>query len=121
MPAKKLVDLIGISQSKYFEWRTRYGRVNEHNALVPRDHWLEDWEKHEIIKYATLHPLDGYRRLTFMMLDASVAAASPASVYRVLSNAGQLGRHRIAPSRWRRAVSSNRSCRISIGMWMSHI
>ncbi len=99
LPAKNLVDWIGISQSKYFEWRARYGRVNEHNALVPRDHWLEDWEKQSIIKYATEHPLDGYRRLTFMMLDASVVAASPASVYRVLSDAGLLGRRLSAPSR----------------------
>jgi hypothetical protein len=26
-------------------WRERYGKVNEHNGWVPRDFWLEDWEK----------------------------------------------------------------------------
>jgi len=30
---------------------------------------------------------DGYRRLTFMMVDQEVVAASPSSVYRVLSAA----------------------------------
>ena len=27
--------------------RQRYGMVNEHNAWVPRDFWLEDWERAE--------------------------------------------------------------------------
>jgi putative transposase len=50
LPAKSLVDWIGISQSKYFEWRDRYGRINGHNASVLRFHWLAQWEKQAIIK-----------------------------------------------------------------------
>jgi transposase InsO family protein len=42
--------------------------------------------------------LEGYRRLTFMMLDAEVVACSPASVYRVLKAAGLLERHNAKPS-----------------------
>jgi putative transposase len=42
--------------------------------------------------------LEGYRRLTFMMLDADVAACSPASVYRVLKGAGLLDKHNTKPS-----------------------
>jgi putative transposase len=61
--------------------------ANEHNSLVPRDWWLEDWEKKAIIKFHASHPLEGYRRLAFMMLDADVVAVSPSSVYRVLRNA----------------------------------
>src|SRR5262249_374627 len=41
---------------------------------------------------------EGYRRLTFMMLDADVAAASPASVYRVLQQAGLMGQRPTNPS-----------------------
>jgi transposase InsO family protein len=93
-----MVSWIGISQSKYFNWRTRYGRANEHNAWIPRDHWLEEWEKQAILGYAREHPLDGYRRLTFMMLDADVAAVSPSSTYRVLKGAGLIGRSSAAPS-----------------------
>lgn len=37
------------------------------------------------MEFHAKHPLEGYRRLTFMMLDANVVAASPSSVYRVLS------------------------------------
>jgi putative transposase len=57
---------------------------------VPRDHWLTDAEKDSIMTFARQHPLEGYRQLTFMMLDANVVACSPASVYRVLKAAGLL-------------------------------
>ena len=57
---------------------------------MPRDHWLTDDEKERIRAFTRAHPHEGYRRLTFMMIDADVAACSPASVYRVLKNAGLL-------------------------------
>jgi transposase InsO family protein len=81
---------IGIGRSKYEDWRQRFGKVNEHNAWVPRDHWLTDEEKRRVCNFARANPLEGYRRMTFMMLDADVAACSPASVYRVLKKAGLL-------------------------------
>ena len=58
--------------------------------MVPRDWWLEDWEKKAILDFHAGHPLEGYRRLAFMMLDADVVAVSPSSVYRVLRAAGML-------------------------------
>ncbi len=88
LPAGRLVGWLGIGRSKYHAWKCRYGKVNEHNARVPRDHWLEDWEKRAIAVYARGHPGEGYRRLTYMMMDADIMAASPASVYRVLKDAG---------------------------------
>jgi len=57
---------------------------------VPRDHWLTDGEITRLGNFARQHPLEGYRRMTFMMLDADVVACSPASVYRVLKKAGLL-------------------------------
>ena len=51
---------------------------------MPRDHWLTDHEKEQICAFARQHPFDGYRRMTYMMLDADIVACSPASVYRVL-------------------------------------
>ena len=81
---------IGISPSKFYDWKRRYGKVNEHNAWIPRDFWLEDWEKDAIIDFFFSHPDEGYRRLAFMMLDADVVAVSPSSVYRVLSGRGLL-------------------------------
>jgi transposase InsO family protein len=96
--AKTLVGWIGLGRSKYYQWKDRYGMVNEHNAWVPRDHWLQDWEKQAIIAYHHEHPLDGYRLLTYMMMDADIVAVSPASTYRVLKAAGMLARWNAKPS-----------------------
>ena len=86
------VDWLGITSSKYYHWKTRYGEVNVHNGTVPRDHWLEEWEKESIVKFWYKNPLEGYRRCTYMMMDQDIVAVSPSSVYRVLSKAGLLKR-----------------------------
>ena len=85
-------------QSKFHNWKKRYGKVNEHNAWIPWDAWLEDWEKRAIIDYYREHPDEGYRRLTCMMLNDDVVAGSDSSVYRVLREAGLLRRWRGSPS-----------------------
>jgi transposase InsO family protein len=84
--------------SKFHEWTKRYGKANEHNRLVPRDHWLEPWERQTILSFYGEHPQEGYRRLTYMLMDADLVAASPATVYRVLKQAGCF-------QRWNRAES----------------
>jgi putative transposase len=66
---------------------------------VPRDHWLTDDEKERICSFARANPLEGYRRLAFMMLDADVVACSPASVYRVLKANGLLAGASPVPSK----------------------
>jgi len=99
LSATRLVGWIGIRRSKYYQWRKRYGKVNEHNAWIPRDFWLEDWEKQAILAYHWDHPLDGYRRLTYMMIDAEIVAVSPSSVYRVLKSAGVMDRWNRKPSK----------------------
>lgn len=86
----RLLGWVGIAGDRFYEWRRRVGQANHHNALVPRDFWLEAWEKEAIVAYYHEHPLEGYRRLSYMMLDADVVAASPSSVYRVLKAAGLL-------------------------------
>jgi len=95
----RFIGWLSISTSKFYDWRARYGKVNEHNGWIPRDHWLEDWEKKAIIEFHHQFPLEGYRRLTFMMLDRDVVAVSPASVWRVLSRAGLLQHWNGKPSR----------------------
>lgn len=99
VPAKRLLGWMELSSSKFHNWKERYGRANEHNGQIPRDFWLEDWEKQAILDYHDRHPLEGYRRLTFMMLDDDVVAVSPATVYRVLKAAGRLDRHVQSPSK----------------------
>jgi putative transposase len=98
LPVTRVVGWLGIARGKFFDWRQRYGKANEHNALVPRDHWLEARERQAILDYFDRHPLEGYRRLMYMMLDQDVVAVSPATTYRVLAAAGRL-------DRWARARS----------------
>jgi putative transposase len=98
LSAQRLVGWLGIRSSKFHDWQKRYGKVNEHNAWIPRDWWLEEWEKEAIVRFAWEYPLEGYRRLAFMMLDRDVVAASPSSVYRVLLAAGRIGRPAGKPS-----------------------
>ncbi len=88
----RLISWLGISRSKYYSWNIRIGKINEHNGKIPRNHWLLPWEREAIIEYAKLQINEGYRRLTYMMLDENVVAVSPATVYRVLKAAGLLNR-----------------------------
>ena len=96
---EQLLRWIQLSSRKFRDWRARYGKANEHNCLVPRDHWLEPWEKDAIVKFFHEYPLEGYRRLCFMMLDRDIVAVSPASVYRVLKARGLLANRWNKPSR----------------------
>ena len=99
IPIFRFITWIGIGNSKFYEWKRRYGKVNEHNSWIPRDFWIEEWEREAIIHFYGLNPSEGYRRLTYMMIDADVVAVSPSTVYRVLSKAGVL-------NKWNRKISS---------------
>ncbi|MHC4752966.1 MAG: IS3 family transposase [Planctomycetota bacterium] len=97
--AAKMIRWIQITRSKYYDWLNRYGKVNEHNSWIPRDFWLTDYERQAIINYYYDNPLEGYRRLCYMMMDADIVAVSASSVYRVLTNAGLLRRWNHKPSK----------------------
>ena len=97
--AGRFIEWLSVRASKFYDWRERYGKANEHNGWVPRDFWLEEWEKKEIVNFHLKNPLEGYRRLTFMMLDANLVAVSPSSVWRVLSQAGLLSKWKGKPSK----------------------
>lgn len=83
---------LGLRRNKFRSWEDRYGKVNFHNGKIPRDYWIEEWEREAIVRYHLDHPKVGYRALTYMMLDSDVVAVSPATTYRVLKNAGFMNR-----------------------------
>lgn len=60
---------------------------------------LTEGEKETICNFSRVHPLEGYRRLTFVMLDADIVACSPASIYRVLKRDGLLTGSSPVPSK----------------------
>ncbi|MBF8273857.1 MAG: transposase IS3/IS911 family protein [Magnetococcales bacterium] len=99
LSAVTLYGWIGLPESTFYAWRKRYGRANEHNGRLPREFWLEEWEREAIIAFYGQHPLDGYRRIAFMMIDEDIVAVSPSSVYRVLKRAGLIGRRNTKPSK----------------------
>ena len=68
---------LGLARSKFDRWGRRLGTPNQHNGRIPRDFWLEDGEKARILAFHDTYPLEGYRRLAYMMLDADVVAVSP--------------------------------------------
>lgn len=88
----QLTGLIGIRQNKYSAWKSMHNVPPVHNGIVPKDHWLLPEERLAIIAYAKAHPGEGYRRLTYMMLDEDVVAVSPSSTYRVLKQEGLLNK-----------------------------
>ena len=91
----RILRSLGITKSRYHAWRRR--RVK--GALTDRcsrpvaelDAVLAE-EKEAVKQYALLHPKDGYRRLTWQMVDEDVAFMSASSVYRVLDEADMLYR-----------------------------
>lgn len=92
IPLKKVLGWIGLKKNKYHAWRKRLGIPNNHNGKMPRATWILPWERDAIIAYRHDHMDEGYRPLTYMMLDENVVAVSPSTTYRVLKTAGLLSR-----------------------------
>ncbi len=60
-----------------------------------------------VCTYAQAHPLLGYKRLTWAMVDDNVAYLRPWQVYQVLATAGLLGRRQPAPEGLRRPAEAD--------------
>lgn len=95
----RLLGWLELAPGKFYRWKVSYGCVREAGRVVPRDHWILPEERAAIIAFHAEHPLDGYRALTYMMIDADVVAVSPATTYRVLRAAGLLDRFNGRPSK----------------------
>jgi hypothetical protein len=72
------IEWLDTAASKFDDWRERYGKVNEHNGWVPQGFQLRG--SSPFVRFRLKNPLEGYRRLTFMMLDRDIVAVSPSSV-----------------------------------------
>jgi transposase InsO family protein len=89
---QQLLHLLSMSKSRYYDWIQRQGQPNAHNGLMPKSHWLLPEERQAILNYCKDKLGEGYRRLTYMMLDSDIVAVSPSSTYRILKEAGYLRR-----------------------------
>ena len=95
---KNILSGLNLHPSRFYDWKERYGTLNQHNGHIPRNFWLLPEEKDKIARFYLDHQLDGYRRCAYMMIDADIVYCSPSTVYRVLSD-GDLLR------RWNRKAS----------------
>lgn len=81
----ELIDMLGFTESKYYDWKRRYGQKNKDNGNVPKSHWILPEERERIIEYCEdkiAHT--GYRKLAYEMLDKGIVAVSASTVYNVL-------------------------------------
>jgi putative transposase len=99
LPLKLFLTALGIGRERYRDWCRRYGKVNAHNGLIPRDHQVLDCERDKIIAFCEANSLEGYRRLTYMMIDADIVYVSPSTTYRVLLAAGLIRAKNTRPSK----------------------
>ena len=78
----------GISRRTFRDWLERREEETRHNGHIPREHWVTPEEQQAIIFYCESRMELGYRTLCWQMVDANVAAVSPATVYNVLKKGG---------------------------------
>lgn len=85
---RRLVGFLGLHRSKFYQWRKRQGIENKHNGQIPRDFWVTEEEKGKVIDYYKTHCEEGYRAITYMMIDKDIVYMSSSTVYRILFSAG---------------------------------
>ncbi len=88
MTVSRLLKLYSINRSTFYDWSG--SKIGE--AAVRRNLYrVLAHEEEEVVKYRTQHREIGYRKLTWMMNDAEVAALSESAVYGVLKKHDLLG------------------------------
>lgn len=98
---RRILTHLGLSTARYRDWTNRAvaERLTDHRPVAPRRDTILPEERQAVIAYALAHPKDGYRRLTWQMIDADVAYLSESSVYRILKASDLL-------ARWKRSTRS---------------
>ncbi len=92
LPTKMFLKRLGIRREHFHQWKHRYGEKNEHNGLIPKEHQISDAECERIIGFYKQNSLEGYRRLSYLMIDSDAAYVAPSTTYRVLLKAGLIRR-----------------------------
>ena len=70
------------------------GNLEDQYRPVPNLDAILTWEIEATIKFALENPKEGYRRLSYMMIDEDIAYLTPSSVYRILSDRDLLCRYK---------------------------
>lgn len=97
-PAQRTLAALGVPRSVYYGWRRRES-LQDRAGMPCRVYEVLPEERAAICEFALAQPKVGYRKLTWMMLDAGIACVGESTVYRVLNEADLL-------SRWKRSERS---------------
>jgi len=101
---RRILALVGLSKARYSAWtkRAAASALTDRRPIAPACDAVLPEEKAAVVAYALAHPKDGYRRLTWEMIDADVAYLSESSVYRILRDAELL-------ARWKRSTHAGQA------------
>ena len=91
-PIRDSLRILGLPRSTYFDWSKTGGKSERPKPVLPKAHHITPEERAAVIAFARQHPEEGYRRLSYMMIRASVAAVRPSTVLRILQEANLIGR-----------------------------
>lgn len=83
-----------LNRSTYHNWRNRQseGRLCDIKPVGRNPAQILACEEQAIVDYYLTHQEQGYRRITFMMIDEDIVYVSPSTVYRCLKRHGLLMR-----------------------------
>lgn len=98
-PAYRTLAALGVPRSVYYAWKVRES-LEDRAGKPCRVYEVLPEERRAICEFALQYSKIGYRKLTWMMVDAQIACVGESTVYRVLSEADLL-------SRWKRSVVSS--------------
>jgi putative transposase len=91
--------ILGVPRSVFYAWKKRES-LEDRVGKPCRVYEVLPEERAAMCEFALRYPKIGYRKLTWMMVDAAVACVGESTVYRVLSDADLL-------SRWKRSTVSS--------------
>jgi putative transposase len=97
--AYRTLAALGVPRSVFYAWKKREN-LEDQVGKPCRVYEALPEERAAICEFAVRYPKIGYRKLTWMMVDAGAACVGESTVYRVLSDADLL-------SRWKRSTASS--------------
>jgi putative transposase len=94
MDKRLMLNFMGLKSSTYYNWLHRHKKqcLRDLKPVGRNPYRLLDWEKEAIRDFYLENQENGYRRITFMMIDQNIVYTSPSTVYRYLKSEGLLMR-----------------------------
>jgi len=93
---KWILKHLSLPLNTYYRWRrmeTQGDLSDKYRPHINLDALLP-WEVEAAISYALEHPEEGYKRLSYMMIDENIVFISASSLYRILSERDLLSRNK---------------------------